>query len=158
MAGERMLRPRAAVPVSRAVRWTRRLALIAVGLGLVLMHHVVGAHQHTPTEPVPGWLAGVEATATAGHGSDPAPGSPHSPAAALHVHHEDGGHDMAAMLLHDCLAVLGAAALVLVLWLLRGTVSLVRDVRSVVPAVRPGRSRPPAPVPVLLAQLQVLRL
>lgn len=145
----------AALPGPRAASRTQRLLLIAVGLALVLMHHLVGAHQHTPSTPTPG----VESSAHGhGHGHDPAAVGAPSPAAALHVHHEDGGHDVAAML-HDCLAVLAAAAaLALVLWLLRGGVLLARDGSRPAATVRKVRSRPPAPVPVLLAQLQVLRL
>ena len=151
MAGDKVVRPRTAPP---SMSGPQRLLLMAVGLALVLMHHLVGAHQHTPSMSA----IGVESSGMTGHSHDPAAvGAPDSTAAALHVHHPEGGHDMAAML-HDCLAVLAAAAaLALVLWLLRGGIA-VDFSRTGTTTVRPRTSRPPAPVPVVLAQLQVLRL
>ena len=136
-----MIETGAAPRAPRAARWTQRFLLIAVGLALVLMHHLVGAHQHPPAMHDPAVAGGV-----------------HSSTAVLHVHHEDGGHDMGGML-HDCLAVLAAAiALARVGGRVRGGPRVPAPPPPGAARGRRRTSRPPAPVPVLLAQLQVLRL
>jgi Family of unknown function (DUF6153) len=136
-----------------------RLLFAVVALGVVLMHHVVGAHQHSESasvapahvtsaaEPV----GGLPAT---GHAAVEAMTA--APAAMLHVHH-DGGDQAATMLTHACLAILAAIAsllvlLVLALW--RPQPLLARSGQRLIARV-PTRG---PPVPRRLAQLQVLRL
>ena len=140
-----------------------KLLFAVVVLSIVLMHHVVAAHEHV--EP-----AAVEPAAQAMHLIDAV--SPHGPraqelveyaneasagpAAMLHVHHQGGDHG-ATMLLHACLAVLAALAallalLVLVLWRPGTFVGLLRG--GALPDV-PLRG---PPVPRRVAQLQILRL
>lgn len=132
-----------------------------VALSVVLMHHVVGAHEHTESAATPTTPMVAAATPGASHGGglvehaveEPAPAGP---TAMLHVHHQGGDHGM-AMLLHACWAVLAALAallllLVLVLWRPDSFAGLL--VRGAFPDV-PARG---PPVPRRLAQLQVLRL
>jgi hypothetical protein len=125
-----------------------RLLFLAVTVGLVLMHHVVAAHQHADDLPV------APATATAG------PVTPASaPAAALHVHGEHGEHGEPAGsvvdVLHACLAMLVTAVVVVAALFVLGWAPE-RVVPRGLPATRvPSRG---LPVPLVLARLQVLRL
>lgn len=165
----------------------RAVLLLAVAVGLVLMHHVVGAHEHAADQPADdpmrassgyawtahGFAAGAPAahrlpsaaplvpevglTISSAHPDRENFAAPERPsAAALHVHHDQTGHhDMVAML-HMCLAVL-AAALALARALLGRRFDLEQERLARAPrGVYQGR--PPLPVPLLLAQLQVLRL
>jgi hypothetical protein len=163
-------------------RWCGRLALLVAALGLVLMHHVVGAHQHSTADT--GAIAADHVPAAAGgtsvpsvehgaavHGHSPtaheaispdaatvAPGlNSASSAALLHDHTDKGGHEHAGSLLHMCLAALMGAAAFLVLVLVA--------VRCRFEGQAPGGGRvstaivPRAPpTPTRLAELQVLRL
>ena len=165
-------RPRARTGV-RALRGrlqgaSAKLLFAVVVLSIVLMHHVVAAHEHV--EPAAVETAAAESAAQAMHLIDAV--SPHGPraqelveyaneasagpAAMLHVHHQGGDHG-ATMLLHACLAVLAALAallvlLVLVLWRPGTFVGLLRG--GALPDV-PLRG---PPVPRRVAQLQILRL
>jgi hypothetical protein len=162
--------------------WCGRLALLVIALGLVLMHHVVGAHQHSAPDAPPsdasphsfvdqrapaadGHQHGGDALAQIGgadlHGLGPAPpggvfatGS----AALLHHHPDQNGHDHAGSLLHLCLvALVGAASFVLVLVLVAlwwRPPSLRIGTEGVAPATAP---RAP-PASSRQARLQVLRL
>jgi hypothetical protein len=161
--------------------WIGRLALLVAALGLVLMHHVVGAHQHTTTDP--GAIATAHpAVAVAGspapsveHGAGtdahsptvhdeigpdgaPVPGTESaSSAALLHDHPDEGGHDRGSSLLHMCLAALLSAAALLVLVLVA---SLGRSGSRATVGGRDAVAIVPRapPTPTRLAQLQVLRL
>jgi hypothetical protein len=142
-----------------------KLLFALVALSIVLMHHMVAAHEHVESAPAqpatPPMLMVAAGT----------PGAPHDeglvkhaveepaaagPAAMLHVHHQGGAHE-ATMLLHACLAVLAALVALLLLIVLAlwrpGTFAglLVRGALPDVPVRGP-------PVPRRLAQLQVLRL
>ncbi|MHC1559120.1 DUF6153 family protein [Actinomycetospora sp. C-140] len=130
--------------------WPRRLALLVVALGIVLMHHVVGAHQHAaPDTPPAGTVVAV-----AHPGDHGAPST-----AALHQHAGGGGgHDHAAAMLHLCLAALaGAVVLLLVLVLLAAWWRCV-PARLGAGATHIAAVPRPPPVPSRLAELQVLRL
>jgi hypothetical protein len=162
--------------------WTGRVALLVAALGLVLMHHVVGAHQHstpdTDAMAADHTPAAADSTSTlavehgaGAHGHSAAtqeavgpdvgsvvPGvDSASSAALLHDHTDEGGHDHGSSLLHLCLAALGGAvaflALVLVAsWFRFESQAMVGG--RVAPAIAP---RAP-PTPMRLAELQVLRL
>lgn len=134
--------PRADVALVAA----RALVVLFLGLGLLLMHHVVGAPHESSESPAPAAVATGVQGAHSGHGT----GAPDD----SHGEHDDHG----SMLLHLCLAVLAAA------------VSVAALVLSGHLAVRTGGDdgpegglvvapvpRPP-PVPDRLALLQVLRL
>jgi hypothetical protein len=117
--------------------WYGRLALLVIALGLVLMHHVVGAHQHSAPDVAPAaHLSAALAAPPAGehrHGGhaaaqDGSAGEHGVPsetpdampdtgsAALLHHHPDENGHDHAGALLHMCLvALVGAAVFLLVL-------------------------------------------
>jgi hypothetical protein len=162
--------------------WYGRLALLVVALGVVLMHHVVGAHQHSAPDVVP---AAVSAHSSAAPSAPPTGGHHHGGdataqadsvgehgvpsetpnavpdtggAALLHHHPDENGHDHAGSLLHMCLvALVGAAVFLLVLVL----VALWwrpppprRDTEGVARATAP---RAP-PASSRQAELQVLRL
>lgn len=162
--------------------WAGRLALLAVALGLVLMHHVVGAHQHSGSdvtltgsapltsvaddrEVPPGGHHGIgDAVAHAGAGQDDVTGHGALPAtfsagaALLHRHPDGNGHDPAGALLHLCLvALVGAAVLLLVLVLvaLWWRTPPRRSARDVVGSMSAPRAPPTSS---RLAELQVLRL
>lgn len=172
-----------AVSVRVLASWTGRLALLAIALGLVLMHHVVGAHQHaSPSPPPAGPVAHPvsepgPASPTAHHHHDlsPAPGNTlggehagdHDPqaggfvessAAVLHHHPDGSDHDHAGSLLHMCLvALLGAATLVLVLVLVASWWRLPRS--GIAERGRTASAEPRAPpTSSRLAELQLLRL
>lgn len=163
--------------------WSGRLALLVIALGLVLMHHVVGAHQHTsPTPPQAGPAAHAMAepaaappTAHHDHGPTPGPAAAvggeqpsatgtqagvlvQSSAAVLHHHPDGGGHDHSGSLLHMCLvALLGAAILLLVLVLVASWWRLPRS--GTAQRGRPAAAEPRAPpTSSRLAELQLLRL
>ncbi|MDD7922705.1 hypothetical protein [Actinomycetospora chibensis] len=170
-----------AVSTTLLATWSGRLALLVAALGLVLMHHVVGAHQHATGDT--GAIAADHHPAAAGgtsapsvehgagiHGPSPADhalrpevattvpaADSTSSAALLHDHSDQGGHDHSGSLLHMCLAALVGAAALLVLVLVASWCRF----GSLVP-VRAGVARATAPraPPTLtrLAQLQVLRL
>lgn len=142
--------------------WTLTLLLLAVAFATVVMHHLVGAHQHDSNDLVtPHGASAAAPVSHSGHveRSDvTATHPPNATGASLHVHHEpsDGG---AHSWLHPCLAVLAAAAAAVV------ALHLIRE--SAAPANLGGGRRqrthradgaPPPPVPLRLAQLQVLRL
>ena len=139
-----------------------KLLFAMVALSIVLMHHLVAAHEHvgSATSRAPATQMLVAPSAHASHdqelvehaGEEPASAGP---TAALHVHHQGGDHG-ATMLLHACLAVLAAlAALVLLLVLMVWRPSSLAGLlmRGALPGV-PVRG---PPVPCRLAQLQVLR-
>lgn len=178
-------RPRAEGAVSSNLllsNWYGRLALLAVALGLVLMHHVVGAHQHS-TEDVASSqesnhsLVDQDAPPKGGHqhGGASAPGvgdaeehgsAPVSAdgmtatgsAAVLHYHPDENGHDHHWSLLHMCLvAVVGAAVFLLVLVL----VALwwrPAPPRTATGGVAPATAPRVPPASLRQAELQVLRL
>ncbi|MDD7921264.1 DUF6153 family protein [Actinomycetospora callitridis] len=163
--------------------WSGRLALLVIALGLVLMHHVVGAHQHaSPGPPQGGPVAHsmaepAAAAPIAHHDHDLAPGPDaafgseqgrapgtqvgvvvQSSAAVLHQHPDGGGHDHSGSLLHMCLvALLGAAVLLLVLVLLASWWRLPQ--RGTAERGRTAAAEPRAPpTSSRLAELQLLRL
>jgi Family of unknown function (DUF6153) len=171
--------------VSRRVlaSWSGRLALLAIALGLVLMHHVVGAHQHaSPGPPQGGPVAHLmaehgAAPTIAHHDHSPAPGPKaavgseqargpgpqvstvvQSSAAVLHPHPDGSGHNHSGSLLHMCLvALLGAAILLLVLVLLASWWRLPQ--RGNAERGRTAAAEPRAPpTSSRLAELQLLRL
>ncbi|WP_420791485.1 DUF6153 family protein [Actinomycetospora chibensis] len=171
--------------VSRQVltSWSGRLALVVVALGLVLMHHVVGAHQHaSPGPPQAGPAAHSMAKpggapSIAHHEHDLAPGPEaavgseqvrppgtqvgvvvQSSAAVLHQHPDGSGHDHSGSLLHMCLvALLGAVVLLLVLVLLASWWRLPRRVTAERGRTVLDEPRAP-PTSSRLAELQLLRL
>lgn len=171
----------------------QRAALLALALGLVLMHHLVGAHQHSSGEHTAG-IAGIAAlgsTATSpDHGPSPAPfvgghgyghhvgapdpvdpavehpggveralaAAPAAPGPGALLHQHPDGHDALTVLAHLCLAVLASAVAlgVLLLVALRGRTAAEGGVaRCALPS---GLIERPPPLPLRLAQLQVLRL
>ncbi|MDD7942704.1 DUF6153 family protein [Actinomycetospora lutea] len=162
--------------------WYGRLGLLVIALGLVLMHHVVGAHQHSAPDVAPAaasaHLSAAQSAPTTGghhHGGDAAAqdgsagehGVPSETpdampdkgsAALLHHHSDENGHDHAGSLLHMCLvALVGAAVFLLVLvlvalWWWPPPPRL--DTETVAPAPTP---RAP-PASLRQAELQVLRL
>ncbi len=163
--------------------WSGRLALLVIALGLVLMHHVVGAHQHASPGPS---QAGPVAHSMAEHGAAPptahhdrglaprpeaAVGSEQargpstqagvvgqSSAAVLHHHSDGGGHDHSGSLLHMCLvALLGAAILLLVLVLVASWWRLPRCGTAERGRTAAAEPRAP-PTSSRLAELQLLRL
>ena len=160
-------RPRRAMSTVAAT-WARRVLLLGLAIGVVVMHHLVGSHQHDrsavadaptaavaaaasdPTAPPTG---GAHAAHAAHEGSVPSPSDGGVPA-----HHQDGGDPAGVMvLLHMCLAVLGAALMLVALVFVVSWWRAPREHRS---ALRLGVAslwRPP-PVPQRLAQLQILRL
>lgn len=162
--------------------WSGRLALLAIALGLVLMHHVVGAHQHASPGPP---QAGPGAHSVTGPGAAPPiahhdHGSPapeaasgseqarghdtqagvavESSSAVLHHHPDGSGHDHSGSLLHLCLvALLGAAILLLVLVLVASWWRLPR--RGTAERCLTASAEPRAPpTSSRLAELQLLRL
>ena len=157
--------------------WPSRVALLLTAIGLVLMHHVVGAHQHSPSDAIPLELAAHSAQAdglsspilaSVGHTS-PKPGADlkaHDAAPAaqaenstalLHLHPDPSGHDHLGALLHMCLVALAAAAALLALALVATGWQFDR-VKGTTNLWSRGPTAHPPPVPSRLAQLQVLRL
>jgi hypothetical protein len=134
-----------------------RLALLVAALGLVLMHHVVGAHQHSTADSVPTAVSSTPVPSGEHGAHAPAP-DPTSSAALLHDHPDEGGHDHAGSLLHLCLAALvgvtAVLALVLVASWCRRSGGRATTGGRVATALVP---RAP-PTPTRLAALQVLRL
>lgn len=157
-----------AVSSTLLATWSGRLALVVAALGLVLMHHVVGAHQHAAADAVPAAASGTPGPSvehgTGVHGHPPAAQEAVDPdvdssgsAALLHDHTGGSGHDHAGSLLHLCLAALMGAAGFLVLVLVASWCRVERRA--------PGGGRPAAatvprapPTPTRLAELQILRL
>lgn len=118
------------------------LAVVVTGLlvGLVGMHHLSVAPQDTYATMAPTQMV------DAGMPSDPAAPPPH----------DGGGHDSG--LLHLCLAVLTAVAVLIVsavLWRRPRAVATVRRVGTSVPRTAPRA--PPPTAPARLALLCVLR-
>lgn len=124
--------------------WVVRAACLLAALGLILMHHVIGAHQHRATDPVP-----VASAATAGQPSA-------TPTALLHVHHGDGD-DAVAMLEDVCLGLLAAAVVLIAVMVFLGVPRTMADAGSGrrIPRAVPARG---PPLPRRLSQLQVLRV
>lgn len=170
-----------AVSTALLATWTGRLALLVAALGLVLMHHVVGAHQHTTTDT--GAVAAGHATVGTGGtsassvehgaGADRHPPTAHdaighatamvpgpesaSSAALLHDHAHEGDHDHDSSLLHMCLAALIGAAALLALVLVTSWYHF--ESQAPVGGRGAAATVPRAPpTPTRLAQLQVLRL
>ncbi len=125
----------------------RCLAMVALVLGLVLMHHAVIAAPPAAATP------SVEHAT--GHGTEHAAHAAPAPAPPDHGH---GDHHGATML-HLCLAVLAALGVLLLVARHARRPSPSGDDRDDdTPAgVVPAPARPP-PVPLRLARLQVLRL
>lgn len=149
----------------RHTRWRQWLLIAALAAGLIGMHHLAGdpssahatTHTHTHTGTLP-----VVAEASAGCASPRA--GPQSPStvrdgvSVLSAANSPGGCScMAAMIGHQCLAVLAAAALLPVMWVLaldadqRGTGGL----STSRPAARVARDAPTSAV--RLSQLGILR-
>ncbi|WP_133251800.1 DUF6153 family protein [Actinomycetospora cinnamomea] len=147
-----------AVSVPLPADRTGRLLLLAVALGLVLMHHVVGAHQHTAAE-----VAVTAAPSAHPGGEHPAaheaqPGMTVASSAALLHHHPDGGgHDHADSLLHLCLVALVGAAVVL-LTLVLAAAWWRSPARPSAQGARWAAAPRAPPTSSRLAELQVLRL
>ncbi len=141
--------------VSRRHPWAERLLLIGLAIGLVVMHHLVGAHQHQTVHQVTGGLSGVAAISSTGHGADHDPTALERGTAQLQQQPAGDPEGMVTML-HLCLAVLAAALVLtgLVLGTLRRA-DRFGSSRSRVSSWEPSRA---PPVPVRLAHLQVLRL
>ena len=165
-----------------AYAWQRGLVVLVLALAVVVMHHVAGAHQHAAgpgavdqaaVAPAAGAISSV-GSAMAGTATlrSPTPASANSHAHGLakperHMNVPTRGGSEAAptrhvmgmgmgMLMHLCLAVLGAALLLVALALLAS--GRVDDRRLVSRPWRPGSPARPPPVAERLAQLQVLRL
>lgn len=134
-----------------------RLALLVLALGLVLMHHFVAAHQHTPSSAQSSTTPGTLTAASADAAS--AARSVVPPAPLLHLH-EPGGHPGPVdVLTHDCPALLDAAALLLALVLLAVVALAVRPGGTASGTSPPTGPRAPAPpTSQRLARLQVLRV
>lgn len=158
--------------------WPSRVALLLTAIGLVLMHHVVGAHQHSPSDAIPLELAAHSAQAdglaspnfaSVGHTS-PEPGADlqahdaepaaqaENPTALLHLHPDPSGQDHLGALLHMCLVALAAAAVVLLVLALVAMGWRFDLVKGTTDLWSRGPTAHPPPVPSRLAQLQVLRL
>ncbi|WP_345423992.1 DUF6153 family protein [Actinomycetospora chlora] len=157
--------------------WCGRVALLVIALGLVLMHHVVSAHQHSVPDiatavasthasmdqsapAAGGHRHGVDAASPALQGvtSTPPDAVPVTGSAALlHQHPDENGHDHAGSLLHLCLvALVGAAVFLLVLVLVALWWRPPSRRRTESPAPATATRAPPASS--RLAELQVLRL
>lgn len=171
-----------AVPGRVLTSWSGRLALLATALGLVLMHHVVGAHQHaSPGVPQAGPVAHSvadpgAAAPIAQHDHDLAPApktavsseqardhdtqtAAESSAAVLHRHPDGSGHDHSWSLLHMCLAaLLGAAILLLVLVLVAPWWRLPRCGGTARRGQAASAEPRAPPTSSRLAELQLLRL
>ena len=158
--------------------WPSRVALLLTAIGLVLMHHVVGAHQHSPSDALsleptahsahadglstPMFANVGQATAAPGadlraHDARPAAQTA-NPTALLHLHPDPGGHDHLGALLHMCLVALAAAVVVLLALALVATGWQFDRVKGTTDLRWSGPTAHPPPVPARLAQLQVLRL
>lgn len=134
---------------------------VAVILGLIVMHHLSGATQHDHTSMVEETAPAVGVTAaTSGAVAFAVPAQPHDDiTAGVIVMTSAHGNPMdMSMLMHLCMAALAAlltlAVLVLLLW--RRRAAPAQDPASLAAAFCRCERAPP--VPVRLAQLQVLRL
>lgn len=142
--------------------WVRRVGILVVAMTIVVMHHMIGAHQHS----------GVDETPTVGMGGVVAAGSTSwvpsgdsgahlaAGAAVLHVHQgAQGDHDGAGgfPLLQLYWAVLTAVLLLTALCL---NTEVWRGRTGAPPRDRTTVGSTPRPVPLglRLAHLQVLRL
>jgi hypothetical protein len=145
--------------------WVRRVGILVVAITIVVMHHVVGAHQHSAGDETltPG-MGGVVAADTAGSTSRVLSGDSGAHlaagAAVLHVHQSaQGDHDGASgsPLLQLYWAVLTAVLLLTALCLntevWRGRTAAPSRDRTAV-----GSTPRPVPLRLRLAHLQVLRL
>lgn len=129
------------MPGQLRVTFARLLALCALTLGALAMHHVTT-----------GTLA--ESASTSHHG----PGHAGSPAPAAP---DDSGHPPDHGAFHLCIAVLVAATLTLAIWLLLRTARAqrVRPRRAAGPGGRAGRGPPFAPTTsAFLSSLCILRV
>lgn len=139
--------------------WVRGLLLFALAVGIVVMHHVAGAQQHSPDHtPAAGQVAVASAANRADSGASPASSNTATAPVGtveLQAHPADGGK--MSMLGHLCLAVLAglAAITALLLSALSGRPEGSRPRFSVPIAWTSSRA---PPTPRRLAQLQVLRL
>lgn len=151
-----------------AATWTRRVLLLGLAIGVVVMHHLVGSHQHdqpgvsgAPSAAVVAAGPGLPAPAPdVTHAAHPAHESsaPSPSVGGAAVHHQDGGDPAGAMvLLHLCLAVLGAALMLGALAVVASWWRPPREHRHVSRVGVASLWRPP-PVPERLALLQILRL
>lgn len=147
------------VPPFPLSRWLECIALLGVALGLVLMHHFVGAHQHTAIDEAHETPAATSQLGEHASGHQSSHGAAeltaHGSAALLHYHPESG-LDPATTLAHLCLAAVLAAAVIALLALVVewwGAASSVFTTH----ASWSSSTRAP-PLPLRLAQLQVLRL
>jgi len=145
--------------------WVRRVGILVVAMTIVVMHHVVGAHQHSGVDetPTPG-MGGVVAADTAGSTSRVPSGDTGAhlaaSAAVLHVHQgAQGDHDGAggSPLLQLYWAVLTAVLLLTALCL---NTEVWRGRTGAPPRDRTAVGSTPRRVPLRLrlAHLQVLRL
>lgn len=137
-------------------RWSTRLLLIAVALGLVLMHHLAAAHQHSPGAALEGGAATEQGAPASGATLDPPPMPASAPAAMLHVH-PDGHHDTVSAAFHSCLAVLAAMVVLVAPPVLARTLAAIHPPCSARRVARRAPVRGP-PTPRRLSRLQVLRL
>ncbi|WP_051425481.1 DUF6153 family protein [Jiangella gansuensis] len=130
---------------------TRLLVVVVLVLGIVMMHHVAQSGRHelpVVADQAAGHAAAMSPTGT--H-ADPAGSGPGSSLDDTTLEHG---------LLHLCLAVVTAAALLVIGRLLRGWRWLPAVGSTLTPAVLPVRRRPAPPRPygtVLLTSLCVLR-
>ena len=155
----------ATVHARRFRHWMHQAVLLGLAIGLVVMHHLVGAHAHAPTSHAGAAPHGLEqdhaATAPAGLVALPAlppdaPPDEASPNEAQLHQPPAGGAGGTAMMLHLCVAVVGAALVLAALALVASSGSA-RALAPVGSLRWSAPSRAP-PVPRRLAQLQVLRV
>lgn len=128
---------------SRVVRWG---LLVALALGVVLMHHTPGPHVSASKPAHALAMSAAPITATVDEGCEYRHAGEHSSAPS------SSGHD----LLHLCLATLIGFAAFMLVATRRGPSAAIADLgRSLAP---PGmRRRPPIPVARRLAVLCVMR-
>ncbi|MFC5136760.1 DUF6153 family protein [Actinomycetospora rhizophila] len=170
-----------AVSARLLTSWSGRLALLAIAVGLVLMHHVVGAHQHTgedspqfgPAVPSVVTPGGTLQSADHDHGSAPGNGVASDPAmthetqsglpvesgaAFLHRHADGGGHDHSDSLLHMCLVALIGAAIFAFLLVLVASWWRMTPRAPIAPGHTSAAEPRAPPTSSRLAELQLLRL
>ena len=153
------------VHVRRCRHRLHQAVLLGLAIGLVVMHHLVGAHAHAPTQhsgAAPHVLAqGHAAAALAGLVAlralpTDAPVDEASPQEAQLHQRPTGGAGGMAMMLHLCVAVLGAALVLAALAVIASSGSA----RALAPfgSLRLSAPSRAPPIPRRLAQLQVLRV
>ncbi|WP_430331659.1 DUF6153 family protein [Rhodococcus sp. ACT016] len=131
---------------------TRFAALCALLFGILAMHHVT-------TAPLSSTVS--MATAGGGHGAEHASGGTGSPMDTAPAPDHEPAHPLNHLGFHMCLAVLLAATLALVVWLLLRTARAqrVQIHRASGPARRAGRAPPFAPTTSeFLSSLCILRV